>query len=110
VKLHWLGDLGLAFACCLLIQFAQAQERTDPCERPVTSPAYATLRLKLKRGQSVYHEGEIIPLEVTFTSSLVHYIHKKGDPFGFFCLSPDGHDPLQDDEESGLGKRGSCSG
>jgi hypothetical protein len=110
VKLQWLGYLGVALACCLPTRSVEAQEKTDRCERPVTSSAYATLRLTLQGGQSVYREGEIIPLELTFTSSLVHFIHKKGDAFGFLCLSPDGHDPLQDDEESGLWGNAAISG
>ena len=61
MKLQWLC-LAMALACCSLMQSVQAQERTDPCKRPVPSPATGTMKLTLKSGQSVYHEGEIIPL------------------------------------------------
>ena len=83
------------------MQSAQAQKRTDPCERPVTSPATGTASLTLKGGQSVYHEGEIIPLELAFTYRLVQYRPRAGRNLRAFsfCLTPEGRDPMQDDEE-----------
>lgn len=94
----------MALACYSSAQSAQAQNRTDPCERPVTSPATGTSKLTLKGGQSVYHEGEIIPLELAFTYRLVQYRPKASPNLRsfYFCLTPGGRDPLQDDEESGL--------
>jgi len=95
----------LAMVLALLVgAVCAAQVRTDPCERPVTSPATGTSTLVLKGGQSVYHEGEIIPLELTFTYKLVQYRPRAGRNLRHFsfCLAPDGRDPLQDDEESGL--------
>jgi len=104
MKLQWPCRLAIALACCSCMQSAQAQKRTDPCERPAPSSATGTVKLTLKGGQSVYHEGEIILLERTFTYRLVQY-HPKAGPnlrrFSF-CLIPEGSDPLQDDEESGL--------
>lgn len=104
MKLQWPCVLAIALASCSSLQSAQAQKRTDPCERPVTSPATGTVNLILKRGQSVYHEGEIIPLELIFTYRLVQYRPRAGRSLRHFsfCLTPDGRDPLQDDEESGL--------
>ena len=104
MKLQWLCFLALALACCSSVQSAQAQKRTDPCERPLTSPATGTAKLTLKGGQSVYHEGEVIPLELTFTYRLVQYRPRTGRNLRHFsfCLMPEGRDPLQDDEESGL--------
>lgn len=92
------------------MQSAPAQKRTDPCERPVTSPATGTANQTLKGGQSVYHEGEIIPLELAFTYRLVQYRPRAGRNLRAFsfCLTPEGRDPMQDDEESGLW--GSASG
>jgi len=103
MKLQGLSYLAIAFACCSSVQSAQAQ-RTDPCERPVTSPATGTAKLTLKGGQSVYREGEIIPLELTFTFKLVQYRPRTGPNLRrfSFCLMPPGRDPLQDDEDSGL--------
>jgi hypothetical protein len=104
MKLQWLCSLVMALACCSSAQSAQAQKRTDPCERPVATPATGTAKLALKGGQSVYHEGEIIPLELAFTYRLVQYRPRTGRnlrPFSF-CLIPTGRDPLQDDEDSGL--------
>ena len=103
MKLHWFC-LAMALACSSLTQSVQAQERIDPCKRPVPSPATGTAKLTLKGGQSVYHEGEIIPLELTFTYRLVQYRPRAGRNLRHFsfCLTPRGRDPLQDDEESGL--------
>jgi hypothetical protein len=104
MKMQWLCYLAMALACGSPARSAQAQKRTDPCERPVTSPATGTAKLALKGGQSVYHEGEIIPLELTFTYRLVQYRPRAGRNLRAFsfCLTPEGRDPLQDDEESGL--------
>jgi hypothetical protein len=103
MKLQWLCYLAMALACCSCVQ-AQAHKITDPCERPVTSPATGTAKLTLEGGQSVYHEGEIIPLELTFTYCLVQYRPRAGRNLRHFCfcLTPGGRDPLEDDEESGL--------
>ena len=103
MKVQWLSYLGMALACCLL-KPAQAQERPGPCERPVISPATGTAKLTLKGGQSVYHEGEIIPLQLALTYKLVQYRPRTGPNLRHFsfCLTPGGRDPLQDDEESGL--------
>src|SRR5260221_2067963 len=103
MKLQWLSYMAISLACCSSVQSAQAQ-RTDPCEPHVASPATGTAKLTLKGGQSVYHEGEIIPLELTFTVRLVQYRPRAGRNLKdfSFCLMPEGRDPLQDDEESGL--------
>lgn len=106
MKLHWLFSVAMSFilVCSSSAQSAQARKRTNPCERPATSPATGTAKLTLKGGQSVYHEGEIIPLERAFTYSLVQYRPKAGHNSSHFsfCLIPEGRDPLRDDEESGL--------
>src|SRR5580693_9459877 len=104
MKLQRLCHLVMALACCSSVQSAQAQKRTDPCERPVTSPATGTSKVTLKGGKSVYHEGEIISLEHSFTYRLVQYHPKAASNLRHFsfCLTPEGRDPLQDDEESGL--------
>jgi hypothetical protein len=111
MKLQWLCYLATALACCSSVQSAQAQERTDPCKPPVPSPATGTVKLTLTGGQSVYHEGEIIPLERTFTYRLVQYRPKAGPNLRSFsfCLTPGGRDPLQDDKESGLWGNGGGS-
>ncbi len=111
VKARWLSYLGMALACCCLPTSALAQ-RIDPCKRPITTPATGTAKLTLKGGQSVYHEGEIIPLELTFTYRLVQYRPKANPNLRHFsfCLTPGGRDPLQDDEESGLWGSGAVPG
>jgi hypothetical protein len=104
MNLDWLYCSALLFACGLHAQTAHAQQGTDPCKRPIPSPATGTVKLTLKGGQSVYHEGEIIPLESTFTYRLVQYYPRAGPNLRrfSFCLIPGGVDPLQDDEESGF--------
>jgi hypothetical protein len=95
----------LAMVLALLVgAVCAAQVRTDPCQRPVTSPATGASKVTLKGGQSVYHEGEIISLEHAFTYRLVQYRPKAARNLRrfSFCLTPEGRDPLQDDEESGL--------
>jgi hypothetical protein len=112
MKLQSLCFLAVALACSSSVQSAQAQKRADPCERPVTSPASGTAKLTLKGGQSLYNEGEIIPLELTFTVRLVQYSPKTGPNLRrfSFCLMPGGRDPLQDDEDSGLWGSGAGPG
>jgi hypothetical protein len=104
IKVTWFYSSVTLLACCLFADSSRAQQKTDPCERPVTSPATGTVTLTLKGGRSVYHEGEIIPLELTFSYSLVQYRPRTGRNLRAFafCLTPEGRDPLQDDEESGL--------
>jgi hypothetical protein len=104
MKMQWFCGLAVVLACCSSVQSAEAQKRTDPCGLPITSPATGTAKLTLKSGQSVYHEGEIVPLELTFTYRLVQYRPKTGRNLRHFsfCLTPGARDPLQDDEESGL--------
>ena len=95
----------LAMVLALLVgAVCAAQVGTDPCERSVTSPATGTSTLALKGNHSVYHEGEIISLEHAFTYRLVQYRPKAARNLRHFsfCLTPEGRDPLQDDEESGL--------
>jgi hypothetical protein len=95
----------LAMVLALLVgAVCAAQVRTDPCQRPITSPATGTSKVTLKGNQSVYHEGEIISVEHSFTYRLVQYRPKTVPNLRHFsfCLTPEGRDPLQDDEESGL--------
>jgi hypothetical protein len=72
----------------------QAQARWDPCNL-AHARTDVTLKLTLKGGQSVYHEGEIIPLQLSFTSSTIAFL-PEGGRAGSFCLGPEGHDPMQD--------------
>jgi hypothetical protein len=94
MKLQWLACMVLVLVCNLPAQTAQAQEKWDPCSLAHARTDVA-LTLTLKGGQSVYHEGETIPLELAFTSSAIAFLPKSGGA-GSFCLSPEGHDPLQD--------------
>jgi hypothetical protein len=89
---------------------AQAEPVADPCSFPISNPADVTLKLELKGSQSVYHEGEIIPLEYAFAASTNdHYVLASGTypqrqpgSIDSFCVSPDGRDPLEDYFQSGI--------
>jgi hypothetical protein len=111
MKLQWLGYTAVVLASCSPTRTMQAQERPDPCNRSVVSP-YATLKLTLKGERAVFHEGEVIPLEITSTNSLVQFVPKGARPnfVTAFCLMPDGPDPLRDDSESGLWGNGAAIG
>lgn len=86
-----------------------AQEARDPCNSSLSGPTDITLALSLKSRQTVYHEGEIISLELAFASSSKnHFLSLRNyDRSGrldeeLFCLSPDARDPLADYFDSGL--------
>jgi hypothetical protein len=89
---------------------AQAQPVADPCVLPVSNPTDVELKLTLKDSQSVYREGEIIPLEYAFAASTNgHYVLASGTytqrqpgSIDSFCVSPDGRDPLEDYFQSGI--------
>jgi hypothetical protein len=101
----------LLLACCLLTQAAEGQDKTNACDHlPVSAAADVTLKLTLKGGQSVYHEGEIIPLDLAFAASSEKKYsldtrtsdHSGRFFFDSFCLAPDGRDPLGDYFGSGI--------
>jgi len=86
------------FICVVLLTtcsaFAQGSGQWDPCHlaHPRTD---VTLKIALKGGQSVYREGEIIPLDLSFTSSAIAFLPLDSNSSAF-CLSPQGNEPLQD--------------
>jgi hypothetical protein len=88
-----------------------AQARPDPCTASATNPADASLRVSLRGGQPVFHEGEIIGLTLAFTSSATgkYFLNTRNyDRSGrlnaeTFCIEPTaGRDPLDDYFRSGL--------
>jgi len=85
--------------------------RTIPALPLVSGPTDATLLLTLKDAQSIYREGEIIPLKlhspVARRRSIVldtrNYDRSGRLNAESFCLAPDGgRDPLADYYSSGL--------
>jgi hypothetical protein len=63
MKLSWVSFGALFLACCLPARIAGARDRQmPPCSATISSPAGVDLRLTLKEGRFVYHEGEIIRL------------------------------------------------
>jgi hypothetical protein len=96
-------------AWCLIASFARAQDGS--CNASFSGPADAALLLTLKDGQFIYHEGEIIPLQLAFTSSAEkkytldtrNYDRSGRLNAESFCVDPDsGRDPLADYYGSGL--------
>jgi hypothetical protein len=109
LRLQWLGSRILLLVCCSCTHALHAQQGAAPCNlaRPVSSDV--ALKLGLKDGQTVYHEGEIITLELAFTSNAKNRVinTRTYDRSGrlneeYFCLSPEGRDPLQDYFGSGI--------
>jgi hypothetical protein len=75
------------------------------------------MKVALKGSQSVYHEGEIIPLEIAFTSKTYEnfIIDMRGYAhdlvvLDYFCVDPAGSDPLEDYFESGVYTVWACCG
>lgn len=101
--------MALLLNCCLSGQDTRAQLRSETCNPAITRPTDVTLALSLKAGQTVYREGEIIPLELAFASgSKNHFLSLRNyDRSGrldedLFCLTPEARDPLEDYYSSGI--------
>lgn len=109
MKLPWLGCMTLLLVYCLSGQETRAQGRSESCNPAIAGPTDVTLALSLKVGQTVYREGEIIPLELAFASSSKnHFLSLRNyDRSGrldeeLFCLTPEARDPLEDYFDSGI--------
>jgi hypothetical protein len=109
MKRGWLRYCIVLCACCLPANSAHAED--DSCPPAVSGPTDATLLLTLKDAQSIYREGEIIPLKLAFTSgtekkySLDTRDYDRSGRLNAesLCLAPDaGRDPLADYYSSGL--------
>ncbi|MGH9498425.1 MAG: hypothetical protein ACRD3L_04735 [Terriglobales bacterium] len=76
----------------------------------VSAPPDVNLRLTLTDGKSLYHEGEIIPLTLAFTtiaakkySAQTRTYDRSGRlDLETFCVTPDARDPLEDYYGSGV--------
>jgi hypothetical protein len=107
---RWLAScLFLLLAASLPAKFAYAED--ESCSATISIPGDVSLLLTLKDGRSVYHQGEIIPLQLAFTSSTEKKYNlntRNYDRSGrlnaeSFCIDPDAsHDPLADYYSSGL--------
>jgi hypothetical protein len=114
VRVGWLYSSVLLLTFCLA---GQAQRIPDPCSLAISAPADIALKLVLKGDQALYREGEIIPLEYAFTASRnEHYVLQSGSysqrqagSTDSFCISPGGHDPLEDYFQSGIWTGGAIS-
>jgi hypothetical protein len=82
---------------------------SDSCASTETAPG-VQLTLRIPTGQTSFREGEIIPLELSFSSSIDNrywFEYKSGDTSGRmgvdgYCLEPDARDPIADYFRSGL--------
>jgi hypothetical protein len=109
MRLQGVGSTALLLVCCFYTYALRAQEGAARCNPNRAVPSDVTLKLGLKDGQAVYREGEIITLELAFTSSAKsRFINTRTyDRSGqlneeYFCISPEGRDPLQDYFGSGI--------
>lgn len=105
----WLSRSVLLFVCCICACALHAQQDADRCSPDRSVSSDVTLKLGLKDGQTVFHEGEIITLELAFASSTKGGVietttsdHSGRANKEYFCLKPDGRDPLQDYFGSGI--------
>ncbi len=99
MQMQWLGCLALAIASCLPAQSLPATKDASPCDPVFPVRAAFTLKLVLGGGQSVFHEGEIVPLEITFASS--ERTSNDADWLDY-CLKPKGDESIPDYRENGL--------
>jgi len=127
IKLRWFFCGIVLCGCCLAGQPVRAEVADHPCTKGPTNgtsivvknrdgwyasaPIDVALRLTLRDGKSAYHEGEIIPLELSFTASAKgkyavdtrSYDRSGRLNLESFCVDPDkGRDPLEDYYDSGL--------
>ncbi len=102
--------------CCIFLLVPcfpamAAYAREESCPDVNSGASDISLQLTLKDGRSLYHEGEIIPLELAFRSpaekkySLDTRNYDRSGRLNVetFCVEPDrGRDPLADYYDSGL--------
>ena len=96
----------LALACFIVFGAIQARCQPDECKAAQTSPGDLSLRISLKNGQTVFRDGEIIPLSAEYTANTSKkYLlnnrtyDRSGRLSGMeeFCLTPViDVDPLED--------------
>lgn len=111
--------LRLTLALLLLIVPAQitlAEE--EPCFGSAANPSDVSLQLSLKDGQTTFREGEIIALQLSYSTATTgkYELSTQGyDRSGrmheeSFCITPSGRDPLADYFSSGAFVGGGLSG
>lgn len=108
----WARWTAIAFLALVSIgTSARAQTRPNPCDDISSSPDDVSLQLSLNNGRTVYREGEIVALQLSFTSSTADKYHlttRNYDRSGrlnidSLCLdSASARDPLSDYFESSL--------
>ena len=96
----------LALTCFIVFGASQVRCQPDECKAAQTSPGDLSLGISLKNGQTVFREGEIIPLSAEYTAntSKKYLLNNRGyDRSGRlsgmeeFCLTPViDVDPLED--------------
>ena len=106
--------LGAAVVLTLLASVCLADDR-DPCSAE-SSVSDVQFTLALNGGQSVFHEGEIIPLRLAFSTVSSRYFvnifqHERYGRFGvdLFCVEPEAPDPLRNYLQGGSLESGEIS-
>ena len=114
-----LTGLRLTLALLLLIVPAQVTlAEEDPCSGSPANPSDVSLQLSLKDGQTTFRKGEIIALQLSYSSSTkgkYELSTRNYDRSGrmseeSFCLTPEAKDPLADYFSSGAFIEGGLSG
>ena len=82
-----------AFAVLLLARVGWAAD-TDPCAAAATT-SDVQLSITLKAGQNVFHEGEVIPLVLSYSAAEPHRFWKDGPGATHYCVEPSVPDPLE---------------
>ncbi len=106
--------LGPVVVLALLAPMCLADPR-DPCSAE-SSVSDVRFTLALKGGQSVFHEGEIIPLRLAFSTVSIRYFvntfhDERSGRFGIdlFCVEPEGIDPFRNYLQGGSLESGEIS-
>jgi len=98
----------LSAIALLFLAGTAAASPSDSCSSTETAPG-AQVTLRIPTGQTSFREGEVIPLELSFTSSVntrYWWEDKRYDRIGRlgidgYCLEPDARDPIADYFRSG---------
>jgi len=88
--------LRMKIAACALLLLAKLSfaAESDPCAAtPTTSDVQ--LSLSLKGGQSVFRQGEVIPLVMSSTATAPHHYWANSNGFTQYCLEPIAPDPTE---------------
>ena len=98
VQLHGVPNnmLPIKTAACVFLLLARAgwAVESDPCAaRPTTSDVQFSIAVK--GGQTVFQQGEAIPLVMTTTATVTHRYWADSRGAKQYCLEPAAPDPME---------------